>query len=660
MTEQLVVEIPETTYRERGSKSSQIRLRPWLVLTSIFALLVVSSEFELLDQLDSMSLYMTYGEIALDACLALLIILGIAFVWWLCILLLAGAMRLNIRTQKHYSSVCWRIGLLLPLSYLIMGIYNVTRVQVSPRWHPAQSTWLWLCIITVVICSVILSKINLSAIQEFCRSRLLPIAWIHVLLAGIGVISLWAHGVFLFRDYQHLGQSAATTDLPDIYLITIDAFRADDASVDGYNLPTTPNLARFAERSFIFDYFFSNSNLTTPTTTSIETGKLPWSHRIFQLGGFLRGQAQRQNLAEILHQRGYYTASIAANGAASPVQHRTFESYDALEFSASQNISGAWARYTNWVGLNSRHTLDRPMLTRIARLRIFLDSIIWSRLNPHPAEPVFDKAEALIARRDIKQPRFLWTHVWPPHDPYLPPAPFIGQFLPGEKLTRNYEFLGLQSSAAPKGVSAEELRARYDESVQYADSVVGKYLDWLDRTGRLDHSIVIVSADHGESFEHNWFLHDGPYLYNGLIHIPLLIHLPGQKQGAHIDYPAQQVDLLPTLLDLIGAKAPSWTDGVSLKPLLEGKTMAPRYIYSMSFERNRELDPITKGTVAMIDDQFKYVRYLGTSKEELYRYKTDENEQHNLVGSEPETSKRMRGLLLKTLDGVNDREIPRN
>src|SRR5208282_772131 len=215
-----------------------------------------------------------------------------------------------------------------------------------------------------------------------------------------------------------------------------------------------------------------------------------------------------------------------------------------------------------------------------------------------------------------------------------------------------------QSSAAPKGVSAEELRARYDESVQYADSVVGKYLDWLDRTGRLDHSIVIVSADHGESFEHNWFLHDGPYLYNGLIHIPLLIHLPGQKQGAHIDYPAQQVDLLPTLLDLIGAKAPSWTDGVSLKPLLEGKTMAPRYIYSMSFERNRELDPITKGTVAMIDDQFKYVRYLGTSKEELYRYKTDENEQHNLVGSEPETSKRMRGLLLKTLDGVNDREIP--
>ena len=76
-----------------------------------------------------------------------------------------------------------------------------------------------------------------------------------------------------------------------------------------------------------------------------------------------------------------------------------------------------------------------------------------------------------------------------------------------------------------------ELRARYDENIAYADHVVGDFLEWLDQTGRLDRSIVIVSADHGESFEHGWLLHTGPYLYNGLIRIPLLIHLPGQKEG---------------------------------------------------------------------------------------------------------------------------------
>jgi len=378
------------------------------------------------------------------------------------------------------------------------------------------------------------------------------------------------------------------------------------------------------------------------------------------LGGFLRGPVERQNLAEILHQYGYYTAVVASNYLATPIQHRTLEGYDAMEYSSLRNLSGMWSDCANFVGLNSRYTLDGPILTRLVRLRILLDNLIWSGFYPAPAEPVFDRAQALIERHDINQPRFLWTHVYPPHDPYLPPSPFLGHFLPGEKLTHNSEFVGLQNSGAPKGVSAEELRARYDESVLYVDNAVGKYLDWLDRTGRLDHSIVIVSADHGESFEHHWFVHGGRYLYDGLIHIPLLIHLPGQKRSARIDYAAQQVDLLPTLLDLVGGNVPNWTDGISLKPLLEGKTMEQRYIYSMNLEPNRELDPITKGTVAIIDDEFKYVNYLGSSKEDLYRYKTDLKEEHNLILSDPETGKRMRELLLKKLNEVNDRNTPNN
>jgi len=660
MKEQLVVEIPGTKSRERRSKPNEIWFRPWLALAGVSAVLILSSEFELLNQLDSMSLYMTYGEIALDASLALLIIFGMAFVWWLCCLLLAGAMRLNVRSRKYYTLVFWRIALLVPTSYFVLGLCNNVRVGISPHWHPEQSSWIGLSFLAVIVCAAIVCRINIATIQDFCRTRLLPFVWLHVLLAGVGTISLWAHGVYPFHDYQRVGKPASASNLPDIYLITIDALRAADTSVYGYNLPTTPNLAKFAERSFTFDYFFANSNITTPTTTSIETGKLPWSHRIFQLGGFLRGPVERQNLAEILHQYGYYTAVVASNYLATPIQHRTLESYDAMEYSSLRNLSGMWSDCANFVGLNSRYTLDGPILTRLVRLRILLDNLIWSGFYPAPAEPVFDRAQALIERHDINQPRFLWTHVYPPHDPYLPPSPFLGHFLPGEKLTHNSEFVGLQNSGAPKGVSAEELRARYDESVLYVDNAVGKYLDWLDRTGRLDHSIVIVSADHGESFEHHWFVHGGRYLYDGLIHIPLLIHLPGQKRSARIDYAAQQVDLLPTLLDLVGGNVPNWTDGISLKPLLEGKTMEQRYIYSMNLEPNRELDPITKGTVAIIDDEFKYVNYLGSSKEDLYRYKTDLKEEHNLILSDPETGKRMRELLLKKLNEVNDRNTPNN
>src|SRR5208282_3510594 len=192
--------------------------------------------------------------------------------------------------------------------------------------------------------------------------------------------------------------------------------------------------------------------------------------------------------------------------------------------------------------------------------------------------------------------------------------------------------------------------------VLYADHAVGDFLDYLDRTGRLNDSIVIISADHGESFEHNWFLHAGPPLYDDLIHIPLLVHLPGQSQSAHISELAQQVDLLPTLLDLIGAPVPSWTDGTSLKSSIAGKRNPNRFIFSMNLEPNGVFDPISKGTLAVMDDEFKYVTRLDAKQEEaIYRYKTDRLEQFNLIASEPDAAKRLHEVLVNKLKEVNAR-----
>jgi arylsulfatase A-like enzyme len=166
---------------------------------------------------------------------------------------------------------------------------------------------------------------------------------------------------------------------------------------------------------------------------------------------------------------------------------------------------------------------------------------------------------------------------------------------------------------------------------------------------------VIVTADHGELFDHNRLGHGGRDLYQGLIHVPLLIHLPGQRQGVHIDQLAQQADLLPTLLDLVGAPVPSWVDGASLRPALESRILADRYIYSMNLEPNSTFNAVTKGTVAVMDADFKFVRYLDSGKEQLYRYKTDKDEQNNLVQSEPDVAKRMRKVLLERLEEANRR-----
>jgi arylsulfatase A-like enzyme len=439
----------------------------------------------------------------------------------------------------------------------------------------------------------------------------------------------------------------------------MDAMGTEDASLYGYNRPTTPNLERFAKHNFTFDYCFANSNFTGSSTASIETGKLPWSHRVFQQGGFLRGQAQSQNLAEALHQRGYYTAMIVSNQWAGPFRRRTLESYDAVEYVVPSGISGAWFRFTNLIGLNTQYTLYGALLKRLTRGIVYIDAILWPHRYPAPAPAIFDQARALLQDPHVGQPRFVWTHILPPHDPYLPPPPFSKHFLSTDKVTRAFDLLSLRNSALPKGTSAAELRARYDEMVLYADAAVGDYLDWLQRTGRLDHAIVIVSADHGESFEHNWYLHAGPRLYNSLIHVPLLIHLPGHESGSHISQLAQQADLLPTILDLVGESPPSWTDGISLKPALEGKTVPERYIFSMNLESDRVFGSVSRGTVAVIDDEFKYVIRLDSGYESLYRYKTDPLEEHDLVASEPEVAKRMRDSLFAKLQKVNAQSVLR-
>jgi len=640
---------------EPSPQPSPVNLRPVLALASVVALLCCSLELECLEQLDSLQLYMTYREIALDASAALLIVLALALSWWLCIFLIAEVVRVVPGTAQFRTSVLWRFGLAIPLSYFLLDVFAVLRLELFRHFYPGLFGWIALGTLIFGSCILGLSRVRIASLQKYSRTYLAPICWFHVVLAAVAGLALLAHRVHLFRDYVNTGWTAATTREPDIYLITIDALRADDMSVYGYHRSTTPNLEKFAQRAFVFDSFYANSNFTTPSTTTIETGKLPWSHRVFQLGGFLRGSAQAANVAELLHQSGYYTITVSSNYLASPILHRTLQSYDAAQYLPPETESGVWLRYTNLAGLNTLHTLEGPFLTRLAGIRFYLDSLFWSNQYPSPAEPVFDRAKTLLERSDIPEPRFTWTHILPPHNPYLAPRPYRMQFLPSNKLSRVYNFLGLRNATLPGGVSASELQARYDETVAYADHVVGDYLDWLDRTGRMDRSIIIVTADHGESFEHNWFIHSGMHLYNGLIHIPLLIHLPGQKDSKHITEIAQQADLLPTILDLVGKKVPSWTDGVSLKPVLEGKPLPERIIFSMNLEPNRSFDPITKGTVAVLDKEFKFVDYLDTHREYLYRYRTDPLEQQNLVSTESETATRMREVLVEKLQEANDR-----
>jgi len=626
----------------------QVELFPLLGFMSVAAFLCAGMYFSVLEYIDSLLLYMTIWEVMLEAGVALLLLLGLSAAWWLCGLLMAGILRIFPWTKRHSTWLCWWLWLSFPFAYFSLELLTAIRLRIFPNWLPGTLASFTSALGLMLICAGALFIFGFSKVQEFCRTRLAPIGFVQVILGIIMAIALWAHGVHPFRDFIGPNRAFAGVRPPDIYLITFDALRAEDMSVYGYGRPTTPDLERFAQRSFIFENFIANSNLTTPTTTSIETGKLPWSHRLFQLGGFLRDSRQ-ETLAGLLRQRGYYTAMISANLYASPFCHATQEDYDAVEFAAPLGVGGLWN--LNPAGMDGQGTIFLTFLRRLGSLGGFLDRLFGHRY-PLQAEGVFARAQSLLQSRGNAQPMFIWTHIFPPHDPYWPPAPYRMKF------AQRQGFVQIRGNRLPSGWTAPELRAQYDEMILYADHVVGDYLDWLDRTGRLNQAIVVVTADHGESFEHGWFLHGGPSLHSGLIHIPLFIHLPDQQRSESISQPAQQVDLLPTLLDLIGAPLPNWTDGTSLRPVLEGRTLSQRYVFSMVLESDSVFHPISRASLSIMDDEFKYLMHLDNQKQMLYRYKTDPSELHDLSQSDPEVARRMHDLLLAKVGKANERFSP--
>ncbi len=657
----MITERHEVTHNAGGSaKEVEERrttsLRPGLLLLSIVGIMCLGLEIEALEQIDSLALYLTYREIAADIGVALILLCLFGLTWWLLLSSLSVGLRFVLGLKTYGRDATWYAGVGIPLSYLILEAFGAVRLGFFPHWH--QTLFVWICLgfgfIGISLASI--GTIGLPKLQEFCRTRVAPIAWLHIAFAVVAFVMLRLDGVYLFRNYAHSGRAAAAIDLPDIYLVTMDALRADDCSLYGYSRPTTPNLEKFSKESFVFDYFFSNANFTTPATTSIETGQLPWSHRLFQAGGIPSTKAQGETLASVLRQHGYYTAMITSNYLATPVDHRTLGSYDAVQYFAPADSSGYWLRFTNLVGVSTQYTLFTSLLKGIGGIRFYLGTLIW-RGYPYPPEPVLDRARELAERTDISQPRFIWAHIFPPHDPYLPPARYR-TFMASDKLTQTVDFIGFRNTTLPRGVSPSDLRARYDEMISYGDNVIGQFLDWLDRTGRLDRSIVIVSADHGESFEDGWFLHTGPYLNQGLIHIPFLIHLPHQQKEERITQPAQQADILPTVLDLVSIMPPSWTDGVSLKPVLKGEKLGDRLIYSMDLERNSVFKAVSAGTFAVIDEEFKYIYDSEKGRESLYNYKTDNAEHQDLSRSDPATASRLRNALLGKLRAVNEGYLP--
>jgi arylsulfatase A-like enzyme len=273
-----------------------------------------------------------------------------------------------------------------------------------------------------------------------------------------------------------------------------------------------------------------------------------------------------------------------------------------------------------------------------------------SSVTDQQPEKAFNKFFEII-NDNFSEPFFAWIHLFPPHDPYLPPKPFMGMFNSSSEL-RTWK----SQSGSSKLIQIDILKDRYDEFIRYCDKQFKEFIKQVEERSELKNTVIILSADHGESFGHDFVGHGGPHLYEQITHIPLIIKTPNHAQGQIINDLVSQVDIPATILDLAGIMVPSWMEGGSLVPFMRGEKLSPKPAFSMSLVMNPgKWHKIEKGTIAVWEGEYKLIHYLKKNESLLFNLKEDPDELNNLFDKKPEVGQHLLNLILRNLQNANER-----
>jgi arylsulfatase A-like enzyme len=420
---------------------------------------------------------------------------------------------------------------------------------------------------------------------------------------------------------------APPTPLPsfagrNVVIVLIDTLRQDRLGAYGYERrPTSPQLDALARESVVFDQAQSAAPWTLPSIVSAFTSTWPTEHGVLATGQQLPDELVP--LAERMHRLGYRTAAFIANphaGAGSRM-HRGYERV-----------------------VTSVFEVDRPAVAR------WLDEVGTSPflLYLHSVEPHHPYAAPLryYTKLGVQPP--------PDHDALIEGARRYIELIQvggGRDRIRAQRALGEQpgvlAGLAPR---RGELDVIYDACVAWADDNAGAVVSLLRERGLLERSVVVVMADHGEEiFDHGRLLH-GQSVHAELTRVPLWFRLPGAvRAGTRVAAPVTLVDLVPTLLDLLGMEAelrdPALR-GRSLRPLIAGEAEEggePR-VASIRIEREFGFagPPETgKVNIAVVEGPWKGIWNLEVGRFELYRTDEDPGEARDRAEDEPEVVARL-------------------
>lgn len=466
--------------------------------------------------------------------------------------------------------------------------------------------------------------------------------------------------------------------LPNLLILVFDALSARHMSLYGYLRETTPNLERLAQRAIVYHTYYTTSNFTTPTTASMFTGVYPWHHGAVHLHGVMRAEFAERNLFA-LATRGFSRLGYSHNLLVTSLlvqMRRHLEAFmytrdlalldmqiaDRL-FQRDYNLAfwGESVLFRRWISKSSS-LFFAPLYRLLEALgERRLESVYQQQFPlgiPYDNGVYFTLEEAIdfcaSSLWEVPQPFLAYLHFLPPHAPYAPRQEFVGKFedeyVPVPKPRHRFSEAGITKRFL------RVQRQRYDEYIAYLDSEFGRLYDFLLNSGKLDRTVLVVTSDHGELFERNIWGHITRTLYEPLLRVPLLISLPAQQTRLDVHTPTSQVDLMPTLLHLMGQNKPPWCEGELLPPF--GAPQDQRPLYAMVNRDAAQTNLLAKGTYALVRYPYKLIHYRGYvdypgDHDELYQVEDDPEELQDRSQSDAALRRELRQELEAKLQEVS-------
>jgi len=397
-----------------------------------------------------------------------------------------------------------------------------------------------------------------------------------------------------------LGLAGCSERASTIVLITLDTTRADHLGCYGYTRNTSPNLDALAREAIVYERAIAPGTWTLPSHASLFTGKLATSHGArydpsgaLRLRGALEGpdtwdayrartiSVEERTLAERLGEAGFHTGAV---------------------------VGGVW--------LKSIFGLGRGFDD--------YDEDNISSVNGRLAEDVSDRAIAWLEQTEGS--RFLFLNYFDPHSPFEPPDEFAQRFVAPD---------------APDDLA--RLIGMYDAEIAYMDHHLGRFLRVLREAGLYEDALIVVTADHGELLGEHGDTGHGRVPYQEVVHIPLIVKLPGP--GAEIGRRAawiQLTDVLPLILESLGLEIPEDIQGVA-----PPRSDRPVIVESRAIPPWQDDGP----WLALIEGERKFM-WNETLGHGLFDLAVDPQELENVAGENPARAFEMKQRLQAYLSSL--------